>query len=50
VADFRPPDVMRLAPAAPYTRYVDAWDAADCIASVLRDPALHEGHLKSHSS
>lgn len=40
VADFRPPDVMRLAPVAAYTRFVDVWDAVERIAGVLADPAL----------
>jgi kynureninase len=42
VADFRPPDVLRLAPVALYTRFVDAWDAVSGIASVLADPAVHQ--------
>jgi kynureninase len=29
VPDFRPPDLIRLAPAPIYTRYVDVWDAMD---------------------
>ncbi|VTU28210.1 Kynureninase [Variovorax sp. SRS16] len=29
VPDFRPPDMLRLAPAPMYTRHVDAWDAMD---------------------
>lgn len=40
VADFRPPDVMRLAPVAAYTRFVDVWDAVERIAGVLADPGL----------
>jgi kynureninase len=40
VPDFRAPDVIRLAPVALYTSYVDAWDAIDRIASVLADPYL----------
>lgn len=40
VPDFRPPDVLRLAPVAIYTRYVDVWDAADRVAEVLADPAV----------
>ncbi len=39
VGDFRPPDVMRLAPVAAYTRFVDVWDAVDRIASVLASAA-----------
>ena len=40
VPDFRPPDVMRLAPVAIYTRYVDVWDAVERMATVLSDPAV----------
>ena len=40
VPDFRPPDVLRLAPVALYTSYVEVWDAAERIASVLADPAV----------
>jgi kynureninase len=40
VPDFRPPDVLRLAPVALYTRYVDAWDAIERIADVLADPGV----------
>ena len=41
VPDFRPPDVLRLAPVALYTSFVDVWDAAERVASVLADPAVH---------
>ncbi len=41
VPDFRAPDVLRLAPVALYTRFVDVWDAVEYIASVLADPAVH---------
>jgi kynureninase len=41
VPDFRPPDVLRLAPVALYTRFVEVWDAAEWIATVLADPAVH---------
>jgi kynureninase len=40
VPDFRPPDVLRLAPVALYTSFVEVWDAAERIASVLADPAV----------
>ena len=40
VPDFRPPDVLRLAPVAIYTRYVDVWDAVERVATVLADPAV----------
>lgn len=35
IADFRPPDVLRLSAVALSTRYVDAWDALEHIAGVL---------------
>jgi kynureninase len=41
VPDFRPPNVIRLAPVALYTRFVDVWDATEHTASVLADPAVH---------
>ncbi len=40
VPDFRPPDVMRLAPVALYTSYIEVWDAVERIAQVLGDPAV----------
>jgi len=40
VPDFRPPDVLRLAPVALYTSFVEVWDAAERIATVLADPAV----------
>jgi len=44
IGDFRAPDLMRFGFAAPYTRYVDAWDAVDALSQVMetevwRDPA-----------
>jgi kynureninase len=42
VPDFRPPDVMRLAPVALYTSYVEVWDAVDRIAGVLADPTIRQ--------
>ncbi len=41
VPDFRPPQVLRLAPVALYTRFADVWDAVQHIASVLADQAVH---------
>jgi kynureninase len=43
VPDFRPPDVMRLAPVALYTSYVEVWDAVERIAGVLGDPSVNPG-------
>jgi kynureninase len=43
IGDFRAPDLMRFGFAAPYTRFVDAWDAVDALSQVMaqdswRDP------------
>jgi kynureninase len=35
IGDFRTPDVLRLAVAPLYTRYVDVWDAMDRLRSLL---------------
>jgi len=40
VPDFRPPDVLRLAPVPLYTTYTEVWDAVERIAGVLSDPAV----------
>ncbi len=40
IADFRGPDVIRLAPVALYTRTVDVWDAVEHLAAVLADSAV----------
>lgn len=34
IGDFRPPDLMRFGFAAPYTRYVDVWDAVEALSQV----------------
>jgi kynureninase len=43
VPDFRAPDVIRLAPVAIYTSYVEVWDAIDRVAGVLADPSVRAG-------
>lgn len=35
IGDFRPPDVLRVAPVALYTSYVDCFDAVEAMADVL---------------
>jgi kynureninase len=40
VPDFRAPDVVRLAPVAIYTSFVEAWDAIERVAIVLADPSV----------
>jgi kynureninase len=47
IGDFREPDVIRLAPVAIYTSYVEAWDAIESIAKVLRDPAVRTPRPKT---
>jgi kynureninase len=46
VPDFRPPDVLRLAPVALYTSFAEVWDAAELIATVLADPAVRAPVLR----
>jgi kynureninase len=35
IPDFRAPDVIRLAPVAAYTRFVDVWEAMDRLRQLL---------------
>jgi kynureninase len=42
VPDFRAPDVIRLAPVALYTSYVEAWDAVERIATVLAGSSIRD--------
>jgi len=37
IVDFRPPDIVRLAPAPLYTSFVDCWNAAAIVGRLLRD-------------
>jgi kynureninase len=39
VVDFRPPDIVRFGITPLYLRHVDAWDAMDCLASVIASGA-----------
>ncbi|MGY1593060.1 kynureninase [Geodermatophilus sp. SYSU D00708] len=41
VPDFRTPDRVRLGPAPLYTRFVDVWDAMDCLREIVATGA-HE--------
>ena len=44
IPDFRPPDVIRLAPVALYTRFHDVWRAVQHLAAVIQ-----EGDLERYS-
>ena len=37
LTDFRPPNLLRLAPAAPYTSFSDCYKAVEILAQILRD-------------
>lgn len=39
VPDFRPPNIVRLAPVALYSRFVDVWDAVDILADIAASGA-----------
>jgi kynureninase len=41
VPDFRPPNVIRLAPVAFYTRFVDVWDAVEILTDIVRSGEYH---------
>ena len=42
IGDFRAPDVMRFGLAAPYTRYIDVWEAVDRLAAVMTEAAWRD--------
>jgi kynureninase len=42
VPDFRPPNVIRLAPVALYTSYLDVWRTA----TIIRDLVADAAHLR----
>jgi kynureninase len=48
VVDYRNPNVLRLAPVALYTRYVDVWDAIEAMAEALQRGGL-EGDTEPRS-
>ncbi|MET1232101.1 MAG: kynureninase [Candidatus Limnocylindrales bacterium] len=41
IPDFRPPDVIRLAPVAAYTRFIDVWEAMDRLRGLV-ESGQHE--------
>lgn len=42
IPDFRPSDMIRFGPAPLYTRFVDVWDALDCLRQ-LHDEGIADG-------
>ena len=42
IPDFRPPDIIRLAPVAAYTRFIDVWEAMDRLRSIMESGAYLE--------
>jgi len=46
VVDFRPPNVVRVCPAAPYTAFADVLAVVDEIEAVL-DAGAHEAYAAS---
>lgn len=49
IGDFRAPDVMRFGFAAPYTRYVDVWDAVDALSVVMDDGAWRDARYSTRA-
>ena len=39
VGDFRAPDILRFGFAPLYMRYVDVWDAVECLADIMASGA-----------
>lgn len=50
VGDFRAPDVMRIGFAAPYTRYVDMWDAVDALRAVMEHEVWREPRYSTRAA
>jgi kynureninase len=42
IPDFRPPDIIRLAPVAAYTRFIDVWEAMDRLRRIVESGAYLE--------
>ena len=42
IGDFRPPGILRFGFTPLYTRFVDAWDAVDRLASVMQSNAWRD--------
>jgi kynureninase len=49
VTDFRPPDIVRFGITPLYLRYVDAWDAMDALAAVLRNGAHQDARWQERA-
>ncbi|HLY04449.1 MAG TPA: kynureninase [Rhizomicrobium sp.] len=50
IGDFRAPDVLRFGFPPLYTRYVDAWDAVDCLANVMSDGSWRDARFGTRAA
>jgi kynureninase len=50
IGDFRAPDLMRFGFAAPYTRFVDAWDAVDGLSQVMAQDSWRDRRWATRSA
>ena len=50
VGDFRAPDVIRFGFAPLYNRFVDAWDAANALASILDERRWDDPRFRAHEA